>query len=47
MSLLLYIDGTQYSVTFTPLTTSVTTDASWGCFAVGRYSYVLLQSGYL
>ena len=38
VSLLLYIDGTQYSVTFTPLTTSVTTDASWGVFAGLRYN---------
>jgi hypothetical protein len=38
ISLLLYVDGVQYSTTLTPLTTSVTTDAGWACFAGLRYN---------
>jgi hypothetical protein len=37
-SLLLYIDGIQYSSTVTTSTISVTTDASWGVFAGLRYN---------
>jgi len=38
LSLLLYINGVRYSLTYSPLTTSVTTDASWGVFAGLRYN---------
>jgi hypothetical protein len=37
-SLLLYVDGVQFSKTFIGTLPSVTTDASWGCFAGLRYN---------
>lgn len=38
VSLSLYIDGAAYSITLSTLSTSVTTDSSWGCFAGLRYN---------
>jgi hypothetical protein len=37
-TLYIYIDGVRYNITYSPITTSVTTSASWSCFAGLRYN---------